>query len=88
MKTCSALANGTLFDGNFKDFFTMVGLFPRLNDYWLPYTDEQEEGTYKSIYKNSIMPSSLFYSGQPDGGINQNLLAWNTIQNGTQVGHL
>ena len=46
--------------------------------FWLPYTDEDEEGVFRNIFTNSIFENLTSYAsiGQPNGGRKENCLYW------------
>ena len=79
LKVCSAITGGTIYYDDNDDFLEMIRLPSRPKVWWLPFTDEAEEGDFINIYSNASFDDSLFATGEPDGGNKQNLLFWSEI---------
>ena len=65
-----------MYHEEFLEIIKTLSRYPR--SYWLPYTDETEEGIFKNIFTNSNFNNSLFVEGYPKGGKQKNHLIWDT----------
>ena len=74
-KNCTAMTGGNLLQGDHAEFPEIIKQ-SGLNVCWLPYTDEEEEGSFKNTYSNDAFNVSLFTPGYPKGGKKNNLIMW------------
>ena len=79
VKQCLSIFNGSIFDGDLMELNELskddnLAIF-------LPYTDLEEEGTFKNIYTNSAFNNSLFSKYEPDGNRSENCLGWRKWNN-------
>ena len=86
LKYCSSITGGNLFQGAHEDFLEIIRQPTGLNEFWLPYTDGAELGSFINIYSNSSFNVSLFAYGEPNGGNNFNSLFWANYENGGNGG--
>ena len=57
----------------------------RTTPLWIPYTDEEKEGTFGSVYDKLAFPSLPWSPGQPNGGPTQNCVQTSVVQRGRLV---
>ena len=50
--------------------------------FYLPFTDEENEGIFKNIYTNSTFDNSLFLPNSPSRDRGSNCLAWEELGKG------
>lgn len=76
LKTCSKI-EGLMF---FEDFIMNdIAAYPDDLDFWIPYSDELEEGLFVNTYPNekSLNITKFFSPGQPSGGVTHNCIKLN-----------
>ena len=77
LRTCRQI-NGNQYYENmvFQEFLNLEQQRNKVIDFWVPYTDDKEEGVWRSIYNDSdvVNLTKYFTLGQPNGGNTSNIL--------------
>ena len=82
LSSCTAINNGTLFNGDHLDFLENINLLGSI-EYWMPYTDVKVEGEFRNFYDPAkLFDATLFYPGEPNGGKSENYIYYKTVQKG------